>query len=91
MRTCSTFDELARGRHRLEVETVAVAAVEAVRVLGMDRQRRPTGAQQWRVVEDVVDVAVRVSDEVQTQAVRRGALHEGLRGPHARVDHQRVG
>ena len=57
----------------------------------MDRERRLAGSHERRVVEDVVDVAVGVGDEMEAQPVRGDAFHERCRGSHARIEHQGVG
>ena len=85
------FCQIAAGGHGLQLEAIVVAAVEPIRVVGMDRQRCPRGLDERRVVEDVVDVPVRVRDEVQPQPTRLRALHERLRGAHAGVDNERLG
>ena len=73
------FHQFAGGSDRAKVEPVVVAPVEPVGVIGMDRQRRLRCIHQRGVVEDVIDVPVRVRDEVQAQAVGGGALHQRAR------------
>ena len=48
-----------------DLEPVVVPAVEPIRVVGMDGERCPGRAHQRPVVEDVVDVAVRVGDHME--------------------------
>jgi hypothetical protein len=57
----------------------------------MDGERRARRPHQGRVVEDVVDVPVRVGNEVQVQAIGGHALDERLRGTHSGVEDERIG
>ena len=76
---------------RLHLEPVVVGRGEPMLVERMDGKRRPRSAHQRCVVEDVVDVPVRVGHQVQRQPVRRDPIEEWLGGAQAGVDDQGIG
>ncbi len=83
--------QVDRGHRALDLEAVVVRRTEPIRIVRVDRQRRPRCPHQRGVVEGVVDVPVRVGDEVQPQPVGSDPLHQRRGGAHAGVEHERIG
>ena len=86
-----SLDQVAGRPSRLQLEPVVVSAIEPIRVIRMDRERRLRCLHQRGVVEDVVDVPVRVRDEVQAEPVGRGALDQRGGGSHAGIEDEGIG
>ena len=85
-----TFAEVPGRDAGFSLEPVVVPTVEPIRVVGMDGERCTGRAHQRPVVKDVVDVAVRVGDDVQPKAVLGEGVHQRIGRAHAGVEYERV-